>query len=210
MILRLTLTALACLAAVTALAQPWPSKPIRMIVPNAPAGLADISARMIASKLSETLGQQVVVDNRAGAGSTIGMLMAPARVDRVASFTQPLSSVDFAVADRIFRELERESLDVLRLTGADVGARTANRLADMRYIGQGSEITVDLSDAPPQRPNSLNTPFEGSTKVAIYSLIRMLLLDTDVIDAYINLKMQEVTRFRMATHPVEYDMYYSL
>ena len=50
---------------------------------------------------------------------------------------------------------------------------------------KGSDISVDLSDAPPQRPNSLNTPFEGSTKVAIYSLIRMLLLDSDVIDAYI-------------------------
>ena len=66
MILRLTLTALACLASAAAHAQAWPSKPIRMIVPNAPAGLADISARMIASKLSETLGQQVVVDNQIG------------------------------------------------------------------------------------------------------------------------------------------------
>ena len=76
MTLRLTLTALACFALSDAHAQSYPSKPIRMIVPNAPAGLADISARMIASKLSEALGQQVVVDNRAGAGSTIGTAMA--------------------------------------------------------------------------------------------------------------------------------------
>ena len=109
----------------------------------ATGGAGPVHAWHVARKLGV---KRVVCPPGAGAGSTIGMLMAPARVDRVASFTQPLSSVDFAVADRIFRELERESLDVLRLTGAEVGARTANRLADMRYIGQGSEITVVLPE----------------------------------------------------------------
>ncbi len=62
---------LACVAG-TALAQSYPSKPIRMIVPNAPGGLADTAGRLMAGKLSESFGQQVVVDNRVGAGSTIG------------------------------------------------------------------------------------------------------------------------------------------
>ena len=60
----------------TVSAQTWPTRPIRWISPFAPGGGADITSRAIAAKLSSALGQQVVVDNRGGAGGMIGVDLA--------------------------------------------------------------------------------------------------------------------------------------
>lgn len=66
--------ALCCgLALSAAQAQSYPSKPIRLIVPFPPGGGNDVIARVIAQKLTERLGQQVVVDNRAGANGIVGL-----------------------------------------------------------------------------------------------------------------------------------------
>ncbi|HYS51604.1 MAG TPA: tripartite tricarboxylate transporter substrate-binding protein [Burkholderiales bacterium] len=62
-------------------AQSWPSRPVRMIVPQAAGGMADIVARVISSPLSRELGQQVIVDNRAGDGTLGAQAAARASAD---------------------------------------------------------------------------------------------------------------------------------
>ncbi|WP_332824123.1 Bug family tripartite tricarboxylate transporter substrate binding protein [Ramlibacter sp.] len=68
---------LACLLnPVTATAQGWPSKPLQMIVPQGAGGSTDNLARLVAQALGERLGQNVVIDNRAGAGGVLGVAAA--------------------------------------------------------------------------------------------------------------------------------------
>src|SRR5258707_12457660 len=62
--------------AVVCQAQDWRNKPVRVIAPFAPGGPVDSIARIVGAKLNETLGQQFVVENRAGAGGSIGAAAA--------------------------------------------------------------------------------------------------------------------------------------
>ena len=70
--LYLFIAALSWLSCAHALAQPYPAKPIRMIVPYAPGGGVDIVARTVAQELSKRVNQTIVVENRTGAGGNIG------------------------------------------------------------------------------------------------------------------------------------------
>ena len=72
---RLMVAAVAC-AAIGGWAQSYPAKPIRIIVPFPAGGTADIMARVVGQKMTETWGQQVVIDNRSGAGGNIAAELA--------------------------------------------------------------------------------------------------------------------------------------
>jgi tripartite-type tricarboxylate transporter receptor subunit TctC len=84
---RILLSAIAAIGVIliaggTSLAQTYPNRPIKLIVPLPAGGTVDVSARVLADRLSAQLGQSVIVDNRPGAGTTIGLkLVATADPD---------------------------------------------------------------------------------------------------------------------------------
>ena len=84
-------------------AQPYPSKPLRMIVPTSPGGIIDIVSRLLAQKLTEVSGQIVVVENRAGASNNIGTeYVARAPAD---GYTMLSATLPFVVNPALFEKL---------------------------------------------------------------------------------------------------------
>lgn len=81
----------------------FPSRSIRMVVPYPPGGFTDLLARTIGQKMSQSLGQPIVVDNRGGGGSTIGTdIVAKAAPD---GYTLLLAAVDLAINESLYKSL---------------------------------------------------------------------------------------------------------
>jgi len=108
-ICRICFAALGATATLPAMAQPYPAKPVRFIVPFAPSGGTDLLARAIGVRLTDVLGQPVVVDNRGGAGGAIGADLAakavPDGYTLVLGSPGPLTSIPICV--RAFHTVSR-------------------------------------------------------------------------------------------------------
>ena len=108
-------------------------------------GAGPVHAYNVARKLNL---EKLICPPAAGVGSVIGLLMAPARVDRVGSMVSPLDALDWEAFEAAYRSLEEDAAEVLRETGAELDRLQVRRLADMRYVGQDSEVVVSLGPGP--------------------------------------------------------------
>src|SRR5512134_1391400 len=101
--------AVLCAASGLALAQAYPTKPVRIIVPFAPGGGSDFIARAISPPLNKAMGQQFIVDNRPGAGSTLGSeiaLKSPAD-----GYTLLLISGSYTTSPSLYKSLKYDALN---------------------------------------------------------------------------------------------------
>jgi tripartite-type tricarboxylate transporter receptor subunit TctC len=102
------LAAMLAAASMSAEAQPFPSRPIRFLVPFGPGGVGDITARVVAQKMSELLGQQVITDNRPGAGGIVAsQVVAKAEPD---GYTMLLLNNQHAISMALFKSLPYDTL----------------------------------------------------------------------------------------------------
>ena len=143
---------LAC--AMSAAAQPYPSRPVRILVGFAPSGGVDISARLLAAKLSEYLGQQFVVENRPGAGTNIAAAeVAKSEPD---GYTLFVNSPAVVINTALYAKPPYQMRD---FTGVSIFAETTNLLV---VPGSFAARTVqDLVRMAREKPGSLNYSSAG-------------------------------------------------
>lgn len=123
-ITRPILAALLVLAAAHAAGQPYPDRPIRMIIPQTPGATTDILGRIVFIRMSERLGKQIVVDNRPGAGGTMGMETSSRAAPDGYTLTAVAASM-LAIAPHIYNKINYDPLRDFVPVGMFVLAQTA-------------------------------------------------------------------------------------
>src|SRR5688572_3030815 len=154
-VIRCLLACLALVAGAMAQAQPYPSKPLRPIIPFPPGGSNDVVGRALGAQLAERLGQGVVVDNRGGAGGILGMdAAAKAAPD---GYTLLLISVSYPMniaLGRITQDSMRSYVPVSMLgSGPSVlavpAASPANTLQDLISLAKSKPGVLNAASAGP-------------------------------------------------------------
>jgi tripartite-type tricarboxylate transporter receptor subunit TctC len=139
----------------SALAQGWPTKPLRVIVPFTPGSATDIMARTVSEKLSSQLGQSVVVENRPGAGGTIGeAIVAKADPD---GHTLLVHSSSYTVTPSTYQNLPFDTLRDL------TGVTPLGLLPNVLVISpsKGIRSVTELIAAAKAKPGALNAATIG-------------------------------------------------
>jgi tripartite-type tricarboxylate transporter receptor subunit TctC len=107
-IYRVVVALAALLMVMPLYAQNYPARPIRMIVPFSPGGATDVPARIVAQRLSEALGQQVIIDNRPGAGSMLGAeVVAKANPD---GYTLLLTATTHVISASLYKKVPYDAV----------------------------------------------------------------------------------------------------
>jgi tripartite-type tricarboxylate transporter receptor subunit TctC len=171
----------------------WPAKPVRMIVPFAPGGASDFVARLLAPRLGEALGQQVVIENKAGASGNIGMeFAAKSAPDGYTIFLGNIGTI--AINPAVFTSLAidpqkdfapvtlvAETPSIL-VAHPDVGVNTAGDLVklakarpgELNYGSPGSSTLNRLEMERFMRANNIrivHVPYKGGAGPAVTGLI---------------------------------------
>jgi tripartite-type tricarboxylate transporter receptor subunit TctC len=152
---RLALLVAACVASAVTLAQSYPAKPIRLVVPYSPGGPNDTVGRIFAQRLTEVIGQQVIVDNRAGGGGNIGTeFVARATPDGYTLLSAGMgSTVINPLIGKVSYDPERDFVPIMLI------ATAPNVLAV--HPSTGVNTVAELIALAKQRPGTLNAASSG-------------------------------------------------
>ena len=161
--MRTVVTALACalIAVPAAHAQNYPAKPVRMIVPFPAGGATDIVARLVAQKLGDAIGQQVIVDNRGGAAGTIGSDLAAKSPPDGYTILIGTSSTH-AIAQSLYAKLPYDSIKDFTPV---VGIATATIVLSM-HPSVPAKTVKELIALAKTRPDALSFASSGSGGVS--------------------------------------------
>lgn len=143
---KLAIAAAALFATAGALADTWPSKPVKIVVPYAPGGAVDVVTRKMAQKLTEQTGQSFFVENKAGATGTIGAQQVAKAEDD--GYTLLANDTTYSLLPHIFKKLPFEHATDLQPVAAYVFAPMAVAVNSQSRHKTLRELLADAKSQP--------------------------------------------------------------
>ena len=166
---KILLVSLVLACAFPAQAQNYPDKPVRLIVPWPPGGITDVITRAIGQRLSETLGQQFIVDNRAGAGGTLGAaVVAKSPADGYTLLVNDMGGHSSAPSlySKLAYDAVKDFAPVMMVAGSPM-VLIANPVHNVRTLPQLIELAKT-------KPGSLNYASSGSGAITHLGMVRVM------------------------------------